>query len=163
MIRIEGWPRTLTWSNFTVVPGRPPGQDKYATIRCETNNHDLDVGREGRIRFVENLVIGIVVATQDCWVVRGHEAPALLNHEQGHLNLFGAGAHVLKSRLEAIRENSLSRLSRALNEALRDYDGQIDALDRQYDHETENGMNSGAQTRWDARIRAAMEGRASLF
>ncbi len=163
MIRIEGWPRTLTWSDFTVISARPPGQTKYATIRCSTDNHDLDIGREGRERFVEGLVIGIILVSADCWVVRGQQSPALLNHEQGHLNLFGAGARVLKSRIEALRETSLSRLSRSLNETLRDYDCDIDGLDRQYDNETENGTNSAAQARWDAHIRAAMEGRASLF
>src|SRR5262245_30988779 len=90
-VTLTGWPRALTWDDFTEVDSAPSGAtDEAAQIDSQAIQPErVDITREsGRLR-VSAYTVTVRVITDNSWVVRSQKSAALLSHEQGHYDITG--------------------------------------------------------------------------
>ncbi|MEQ1762793.1 MAG: DUF922 domain-containing protein [Pyrinomonadaceae bacterium] len=165
---MNGWPRTLSWSDFTSIPN--PGPTELRAL----NGHPI-VARVGLsiMFFIGNsprVGDGTTFRSVDVRlqvnrleyvpsrIPAGQEA-RYLQHEQGHMDLMGLLARELEVALLALRGSSSADLTvqanstvdQAVNSA-RMYAINVPRRDCLYDRETNHGMNQPGQTRWNRLI-----------
>ena len=165
---MQGWPRTLTWNDFTAIPN--PGPTQLRAL----NGHAI-VARVGlSIRFYISTSPRVPDGTSfrsvdvrlqidrleyvPSRIPSGEEA-RYLEHEQGHFNLMGLFAREMEVALLALRAPTSADLTTQANDAVdhavssaRMYAINVPGRDCMYDRETNHGMNRGQQNRWNRLI-----------
>ena len=165
---IRGWPRTLSWNDFTPITNPGPrqlvalnGHPIVARVNLTIMmNPGLSPRRPDGKRF--NSVEIQLIAQSLQYVptrVPASQAAYYLQHEQGHMDLMGLFARELEINLlglEAVSAADLTiRAQRAVNEAVANaqmYAINVPNRDCIYDRETNHGMNRQQQQLWTARI-----------
>lgn len=172
---LRGWPRTLTWADFTAIPNPGPGQLVALNGRAivarvsisimfypETSQVLPDTGILTGVHFGDADVSVILNRGQMQYVPsripRGQQA-YYLRHEQGHLDLMGLFARELYVRLMALRAVDSAGLLRAAD---REVDAAVGSArmyainpphsDCIYDRETHHGQRRQKQDQWNHRI-----------
>jgi hypothetical protein len=163
-----GWPRTLSWSDFTAVPN--PGRGQLVAL----NGHPI-VARVGlAIAFFPGSsprpahgrsfnTVDVRVVTNGLQYVPSRipagESDYYLRHEQGHMDLMGLFARELEVALLALRAETAEELTQqaaaAVEEAVtsaRAYAINTPRLDCTYDIDTHHGMLRHQQERWNTLI-----------
>ena len=163
-----GWPRTLTWNDFTPVPN--PGPGRFVAM----NGHPIVARVSVAIQFFygssprkpdgcsfKAVDLRVVVNSLEyvpSRLPKGQEA-YYLKHEQGHLDLMGLFARELEVALLALRAPLSAHLPQLANAAVDQgvFNAQVFAInqggfDCMYDRQTNHGMSRGQQERWNARI-----------
>ena len=163
-----GWPRTLSWNEFTQVPN--PGPFQFRAL----NGHPI-VARVGIaiVFFPGNSprtpdgrrfnTVDVRVAVNSLEYVPSRIPPGqearYLRHEQGHLDLMGLFARELEIALLALHPPTDVELTQqaqsAANEAVTNaqtYAINVPGRDCLYDRETDHGMNQRQQDRWNTLI-----------
>ena len=95
-VTLTGWPRSITWDEFTEVDSAPSGASEAAQIDSQAIQPErVELTREnGRLR-VSAYTVNVRVFTDNSWVVRSQKSPTLLAHEQGHYDITGLSAYLL--------------------------------------------------------------------
>jgi hypothetical protein len=156
MLRIAGWPSSITWDQFREVANRPAGVNENALINPITSNSGLQTDETDGMHFVSNLTYTILVNSDVSWVVAGHKTDELLVHEQVHFDILGLKMRGMMQQIEELRKPSLTELGQALNELLQQTQTDASEMNETYDTETNHGINREAQARWEQRIREAI-------
>ena len=126
--------RTLTWGDFQPVrPNSLRGFDAEAGGR-------ISVRSTGR-----GAALVVVIAVRHTARVETDtvQTAALLQHEQGHLDLTIIAANRIKNDVEG---------GTAWATAMRQRGGGLATANTKYDNETNHGANASAQTRWNAQL-----------
>jgi hypothetical protein len=159
---VNGWPRALTWDDFTEVQSRPADAEgtENAQIHCEINQPErVAVSRDGTQRRVSSLTVTIGIVRADNWVVRSARTPELLSHEQGHYDITGLMGRDMGNEILAARAATLEDLQQQITSIIGRYRQQARDLNARYDTETRGGANRDAQRRWDESIRGSIDNR----
>jgi hypothetical protein len=130
--------RKLRWEDFRGTPPKRSSDDEVALTASVIMLKSLG-NSQGKIE------IEIVAAFDPAisWVRHGHRTPEVLNHEQRHFDLAEYNARRLRSEIKSIQgyQELFDRITR-----------EGDALQDQYDRETDHGTDLEAQARWNRRI-----------
>ena len=154
---VEGWPRCLTWGDFTELASRPPGETEDAQIHTETAGPDeATVERVGNGMRVRDLTLALTVISTDTWVVGSQRTDRLLNHEQGHFDITGLVARDMARQILRARAQSLNELQRQVRRLIARYNNLADRLTNQYDRQTDHGRNQASQRKWNDQIQQAI-------
>ncbi len=156
-IRVTTLPR-VGWELFRPVPSIP-GTTEEAQIAPEFPAlQGLRPERTPGGRFrLPSLTLNVGVNRQDTMVVNGaNKTLDLLKHEQGHYDLLVLVTRAFARELESLEAASVPELGRLLNQARDTHDARAQALDAEYDKQTEHSRNRIAQQRWDNAIRTAL-------
>lgn len=152
--QLSGWPRQVSWDEFSPRSSRPAGTDEDAQISVQMNGAELKVVREnGRFRLGEGELPIILVSAQT-WVIKGKQSAELLNHEQGHFDIAGLCNRDIVKKLQKLRTRSTSRLASEAKRIMEEGDRRADTLSKAYDStaETDHGKNKKRQKAWDDAI-----------
>lgn len=160
MLRVEGWPINLSWSQFREIATRPRNASEDAQINPLANVGTLTADQGEFLGFqmyhVTGLVVTISINPESTWVVAGRRTPELLRHEQGHLDLLGLKARGMLQEIGRLRKPEEVELRAAVNRVIRDFQHRAQALDARYDRETDHGRNRSGQLRWNQQIQRAI-------
>jgi len=161
--RLDGWPRSIAWSEFSEVASRPAGVNEAAQIHTEVVQPDqVGVQREnGRLRL-GGYVVRVQVVSADTWVVTGQKTNELLAHEQGHFDITGLSGRDMVRDLGAIRAADTDELQREVHRIIAHYGQLSSTLSSQYDTETRNGADRAQQQRWEAHLRSCSQNGSPL-
>jgi Bacterial protein of unknown function (DUF922) len=154
---LAGWPRTLTWADFSEVESRPSGSDENAQIHSEiTQPENVAVQHEHGQYRVSSLTVNLSVDPGDSWVVRAQKTPELLSHEQGHYDLTGLMGRDMGNEIMAARGRTVHALQLQVTGIITRYRRRAADLNSRYDTETDHGRTRDAQQRWDEHIRGSI-------
>jgi hypothetical protein len=173
---LQGLLRQLSWSDFRVVQGNPPGPGQHAagaftsaSIRPYQYAFRPPHGAHTPLSLVDNLTISIVFDAGQSWVKSwvsssaGSFASDLLNHEQGHYTItalvgrdFFVDMMLLKSRSFPNRTQANQAVSAIQSASL----SKLAAIQALYDNEVHPEQDSGQsrgpiQQLWDGYFQAA--------
>jgi hypothetical protein len=156
-IKVVARPARLTWRNFKAV-AVIPDSDEEAQIAPETNLparlHPVKVKDKFRL---PDLTITIVLKSSDTIVIRTADKTAdLLEHEQGHFDLMILSARAMAADLENIEADSLAELQSAVSDVQSTHGERADAVDKEYDRQTDHSRNAAQQRRWRKLIDEAL-------
>jgi hypothetical protein len=138
--------RPLTWSDFkSKVPG-----SKYAAEVFPTLGYDE---RTEIIKGIINLQLAVKVCLPKsaCWVKAGSINDYTLNHEQRHFDIVKIAAEHFKQKVKS-RKLSTANFDGPINEEYLDAYREMNSLQMQYDNETQHGMDTAEQQRWNEQI-----------
>jgi hypothetical protein len=156
-IRVLTLPR-IGWELFRAVPSIP-GTSEEAQINPELPalaNLRPERTPGGRFRL-PSFSFHIGVNQQSTMVVRtANKTADLLKHEQGHYDLLVLVTRALARELESLEADSVAELGRLVNEARSTHDERAQALDAEYDRQTNHSRDRAAQQRWDLAITSAL-------
>jgi len=159
---LKGWPKQLGWKHFKKLASSPRGATVAAHIESQWQLKPSRFVRDRhgwRLNAV-NLVVSI--DPNHTWVVRGQETPALLNHEQGHWDITGLIAREAHRAYEQLRARTPGALTQQMQSLQTRLQAKATHLNRQYDAETNHGVNLTPQQRWDTLIHTCIVDNKSL-
>ena len=156
-IRVQALP-PIGWELFRPVASIPDTSEE-AQINPElpsVPNLHPERTPGGRFRL-PSFTFSVGVNRQNTMIVRTASKTAdLLKHEQGHYDLLVLVARAWARELESLEVESVAELGRQLAAARQTHDERAQALDAEYDKQTEHSRNRAAQQRWDIAITAAL-------
>lgn len=166
--RLIGWPRKITWDEFTQLAAPPVGEyphgvDPAAETRVgwKTSDYIPHVLEQGQWRlgaFTLSLRI-----QSDSWVVKDQMNETLLRHEQGHFDIIGLVARDLLKAWGALRASTNENVDRDFWRIYKVYRAHAVLLSKQqYENDTNYGRNPKSQSDWESRIKACIQQGASL-
>jgi hypothetical protein len=155
-ITYTGWPRSISWDEFTPRTSRPAGVQEDAEIKCASNPR-WDWSCDGGNCRITALTVEARVNRDASWVVEGRQSAELLHHEQGHYDIFGVLTRELNQALVALRARSGAALQRQIASTRASFQARIDQLMVDYDNQTQHGADRTAQRRWDERLRSSID------
>ncbi len=158
-LQLSGWPRKISWSEFSVLKKRPHGQMEDAQIAVMLLPTNIKVTQtKGQFQLAGGN-FKIVVDKSNSWVVSKQRNSKLLSHEQGHYDLSGLCYRDMITELKRIRAGSIKRLKQQLNKIMKKTDQRSDQLSIQYDskQETNHGLNADRQQSWERQIKKSIE------
>jgi hypothetical protein len=152
--RLIGWPRQLSWSDFTDIQTRPEGESEDASIAMQMRPGELRFLQEGGQHRFGDVEFNMVLNSSATWVVTSAKRSELLHHEQGHYDIVGLCYRDMVNEIRALRERSRNRLVRAVRRVMRAHDQRADSLTRAYDstQQTNHGRSSARQQVWSRQI-----------
>ncbi|MEW8507105.1 MAG: hypothetical protein AB2598_10385 [Candidatus Thiodiazotropha sp.] len=159
---LVGWPRQLTWSDFSDIQNRPAGESEDARISMGFRPGRLRIVQDGtEYRFGE-MEFNMVLNAAGSWVVVSGKTDQLLAHEQGHFDIVGLCYRDLVADAGRLRGGSRNRLVREMRRLMADADSRAESLTREYEIQTEHGRNSANQLAWQNQIAACRRSGAPL-
>ena len=144
--------RPLTWAQFRGVPPAAPGP-LAAESRCALAYSGSARGQNGKLRF--DLRVRTYFLPADSWVRPDRRTARLLAHEQLHFDiaeLYARRLHQQFDRATFTAQNYAARSRKVFEENWRAYQ----AYQRQYDAETDHGLKTEAQARWQITVARAL-------
>ena len=159
VVTLTGWPRSITWDEFTERSSRPEGAEEAAQIHSEAIQPDkVDVDRTNGRFHVKDYIVNVEVVAADTWVVTSQKSNALLNHEQGHYDITGLTSRDMVADIAAARGTSPKDLGEQVQKIIARTRTLGAKLTKLYDGDgpggTERGKNAGNQTKWDAHLKS---------
>jgi hypothetical protein len=152
---LKGWPRTITWKDFTDVENKPAGAgDENAQIDSQVEQPaDVAVVREGDSFRVTGYVAKQKIFKENSWVVTSAKSAELLDHEQGHYDITGLIGRDMIADIGAARASSPADLGREVKRIIAEANALGEKLTKAYDHKgtggTDHGRDRAAQKRWN--------------
>lgn len=159
-VTVEQVPAALRWNNFREVDTLPDADEanELAQIRPElgaVQNIPIEQAPSGRLRLGD-VTFTVGLDRRRTAVLRtATKTDELLQHEQGHQDLFFLAMRAMGRDLEAIEATDPSDLSQKVQDAQVLHHTRAETIDDLYDDETEHHANRKQQARWDAAIAAA--------
>jgi hypothetical protein len=153
-----GFPRAISWKDFTEVDAAPDGSDEEAYTKAKWNvSYGFPAGTGDYT--VNNIVVSMTMVKTASWVVKGSQSDDLLKHEQGHFDITSLGGRDIHRELSNITAKSLKELKAAIAKLISDTEAAVAALNDTYDDKTkgtDHGADAKAQTRWSSKIATAI-------
>lgn len=84
---------------------------------------------------------------------RFKDSTRILNHEQLHFDITHYFASQLDLELKAIKSKDVTTTSKILSDLYFKYCKKLDQMQRQYDEETDHGLNIEAQAMWERSVK----------
>ncbi|MCU7931089.1 MAG: DUF922 domain-containing Zn-dependent protease [Candidatus Thiodiazotropha sp. (ex Codakia rugifera)] len=161
---LVGWPRQLTWSDFSDIQNRPQGESEDARISMGFRPGRLTYVQENSEYRLGEVEFRMVLNASGSWVVVSGKTAVLLAHEQGHYDIVGLCYRDLVAEIRTLRDSSRRRLIVAVRRVMREHDQRAESLTRQYDSEqqTDHGRNSTRQQAWERQIQACRQSATQL-
>jgi Bacterial protein of unknown function (DUF922) len=156
-IRVVAIPR-IGWELFRTVPSIPdtPEQAQIAPELPALQGLRPERTPGGRFRLPA-FTFHVGLNRHDTMVVRGAAKTAdLLKHEQGHYDLLVLVTRAFARELESLEAASVAELGRLMGVARQTHDDRAQAVDAEYDKQTDHSRNRQAQQRWDMAIANAL-------
>ncbi len=158
--RPNGLGLVLTWDDFR---GEPP---PFRTEEAARIAYSLDLVYEislvprndGYLASSEHADLKVSVLRERSWVHPWAKNPAVLRHEQGHLDIVEAFRGLFLMELEGIScwgrtaEEALAKLKAQVKGLFDTALGQLEKIQELYDRETAHGTDPQAQAAWEERI-----------
>ncbi|MDN3588704.1 DUF922 domain-containing protein [Pedobacter aquatilis] len=148
----QDFPEPVQLNFETYFKGKPDENSPYFALTSMTWKYSYE-STIYRNRVVINLKNEVAIDKNRSWVkwdkINNEETKAnLLHHEQGHVNIHYIlqleSDRVLKNRNYSVK-NFKNQISDLANQISKYYD----TMQRNYDDETEHGINRKMQARWD--------------
>jgi hypothetical protein len=150
--------RKITWNDFK---DRPNPRSKFnAAIFTSLALEGSPYVEQGTV--VLPLEVKVYMLPGSSWVKSGGESDYGLNHEQRHFDVTRIVGKRLSHRLESMEINP-DNYDGLVNGAFFDAFREMNRLQEIYDGQTRHGMDSGAQSRWNAILDQALEGNMELL
>jgi hypothetical protein len=87
--------------------------------------------------------------TANTWVIKGRTSDALLEHEQGHWDIFWMMAKEMERELQGLSNKEADSRFQAINEKYKNFN-------KQYEDETQHSRIASKQKEWNCKIASAM-------
>jgi hypothetical protein len=158
VVTLTGWPRSISWDEFSEVAAAPGGAAEAAQIHSEAvQPEQVEVDRDnGRFR-VSAYTVRVEVVADDSWVVKSQKSSALLAHEQGHYDITGLTARDMVAQIAAVRAASPQDLQTQVTAIIERTKTLGKRLTDLYDGDgstgTHHGKHAANQARWEAHLR----------
>ncbi|RYE30528.1 MAG: hypothetical protein EOP42_12065 [Sphingobacteriaceae bacterium] len=138
--------RPLVWSDFQE---KPRGSKYAAVVFPSFGFEEKKEIKKGMINI--QLEMKVYMPKSACWVKNGYQNDYTLNHEQRHFDLVKI---VAKHFEQKIREARLpvANYDGILNVQFYESFREMNQLQEQYDEETQHGLSTTQQERWNQRI-----------
>jgi hypothetical protein len=157
-LQLNGWPRSISWSEFTDISSRPSGIDEDAQIHSDVDQPQrVAVARENGLFRVSALTVSLSIVSDDTWVVTAQKSADLLSHEQGHYDITGLMGRDMGNEILAARSRTVNELQNQVTSIIEKYRQRAKTLTTQYDKESDHSQNRDGQKRWDERIKNATQ------
>jgi hypothetical protein len=162
-LRLQGWPRQLSWDDFQNLPFAPAGEPQHAA--AIQSGFSVPAGGllpspEGdRWRYLYGTV-EVRMESAHSWVAEAHRTPGVLAHEQCHLDISGLAAREWLERLRAIDAPNARQALEEAEGSYRELATKLRLVQRLYDHATRG--RPGAQQEWQERIARLMRDGGNL-
>jgi len=140
--------RPLTWNDFQE---KPPGGKYAATVFPSLGFDEKREIESGIIKL--HLAIKVYVPKSACWVKDNDRTDYTLNHEQRHFDLVKIVGKHFEQKIRALKipvTNCDGLINFEYYESFRE----MNRLQDQYDDETQHGINTFEQERWNKKIDA---------
>ncbi|MES2109309.1 MAG: hypothetical protein V4577_11195 [Bacteroidota bacterium] len=138
--------RPLTWADFSgKVPTSKYSAEVFPTLGYEQSAEVAD----GVIRL--HITLKAALPKSAAWVKNESRSPYTLNHEQRHFDIVKIGAERFRRKLT----NSMllpDNYEGTVNVTYLDAYREMTDLQKQYDTETNHGLNTAEQERWNVKI-----------
>ncbi len=144
--------RRLVWEDFRDIPS--PLSRNNATIFTSFSLQGISQMDSGSV--VQTLEISVYMVPSQSWVKVPSEYG--LNHEQRHFDLVRIVADRLIYQLKRM-DLDLDFYQAKINEAYLDSYREMNRLQEFYDKQTQNGLNSDEQQKWNKWIEEALAGK----
>lgn len=166
--RLVGWPRKITWDEFTQLAAPPAGEyphgvDPAAETRVgwKTSDYIPHVLEQSQWRL-GGFTLSLRIES-DSWVVKGQMNESLLRHEQGHFDIIGLVARDLVKAWGKLSASTTEDLDRDFKRFYEVYRAHAVLLSKQqYEKQTNHGRNAKSQSEWESRIRTCIQQGTSL-
>ncbi len=143
--------RPLVWEDFQAKPS--PLSKNNATIFTSFSMHGISLMDSGSV--VQTLEISVYMLPNQSWVKDQSEYG--LNHEQRHFDVVRIVADRLNHKLKNL-DLDLDFYQAKINEAYLDAYREMNRLQEFYDKQTQNGINTNEQEKWNQWIDEALAG-----
>jgi hypothetical protein len=156
-IRVIAIPR-IGWELFRPVPSIPdaPEEAQISPELPALSNLRPERTPAGRFRL-PSLTLNVGLDRANTLIVHGaNKTPELLKHEQGHYDLLVLVTRALARDYESLEAASVAELGQLLNSTRQTHDGRAQALDAEYDKQTDHSRNRAVQQRWDTSIASGL-------
>lgn len=144
--------RKLVWEDFRDIPR--PGSRNNATIFTSFSVQGVSQMEAGSV--VQSLEISVYMVPSQSWVKQPSEYA--LNHEQRHFDIVRIVADRLIYKLKMM-DLDLDFYQAKINEGYLDSYREMNRLQEFYDKQTQNGINSDEQEKWNQWIDEALAGK----
>lgn len=138
--------RALTWNDFQ----EKPRNSKYAAMVFPSfgfDEHPQVINGE----ICVQLDMKVYLPKSACWVKSGYQDAYTLNHEQRHFDITAIIAKRFEQKIAALHL-PVNNYDGPINVTFYDFFREMDHLQKQYDDETQHGINSVLQEQWNKRI-----------
>lgn len=139
--------RPLTWADFK---GTPQGSSRYAAEVFPSMAFDEDVDVVKSVVQVK-LKLKTYLSKTDCWVRSGSRDDYTLNHEQRHFDIAKLACEQFKQALQS-ESKTVTNYDGAIHADYLEAFSKMGELQKQYDRETQHGLNTAEQERWNKHI-----------
>ncbi|MDB6159697.1 MAG: hypothetical protein JWO04_3403 [Gammaproteobacteria bacterium] len=156
-IKVVAHPAKLAWRNFKPV-AVVPDSDEDAQVAPEATLPGR-VGMQkvkGKFRLADSTVTVAPKSTETLVVRTANKTADLLEHEQGHYELMILSARAMAAELEKLEADSAEELQSAVTDVQSTHASRADAVDHEYDRQTDHSRNVAQQRRWRKLIDQAM-------
>lgn len=147
---MTGFDHAVAWREFRTLASRPSG-DEDAFIRAHKRVTYAYSG-SGDSYSMTGVRGSIRVSRSESWVVRGHQTPHLLRHEQGHFDITAIALREEHDRTSTLTGSSAGDLSSQYQAIRAEINTKLAAVNKRYDTQTGHSTDEGAQRRWLAAI-----------
>jgi hypothetical protein len=160
---VLGWHTNLTWRQFRRV-NTPLGTTEEAQTEASIEPPErVAVAKDGAKFKLTNFDVRVRLVPSGTWIVNGKATDALLAHEQGHWDIAGLTAYEYFRELTGLRADDTDTLQSQASAALERIQTKVDALQEQYDRQTDHSRQASEQARWQRLIATAIRsGNAAL-
>ena len=150
----------LEWADFQ---GTVPGNSTFSAftvVNMPSSWGDLMATQNGNMFEVvlPDVSVEALFDKRGSWSKPGDQTPALLQHEQYHLDIAQHWAKELEKLLKAVKgvgataEAAYDDAEAKAEAAIKKCDADCEALEKAYDHETAHGTNTEKQAEWCKKI-----------
>ncbi len=160
---LVGWPRQIAWSEFTDVATRPDGETEDAQVASDTqmpSRHQI-VQDQGQLKLAP-FTARLVVTRSNSWVVTSKKSDVLLAHEQGHYDITGLIARDMIADIGRAHAGSAADLQQQVTSIQQTAQSLATQLTNQYDTETNHGLKTDRQQKWEAHLAALKQNGSRL-
>ena len=138
--------RPLTWDDFqSKIANSKYDAEVFPTIGYDEHAEVIN----GIVNI--NLAIKVCLPKSACWVKVASRTEYILNHEQRHFDIAKIASEHFKEKLKA-ETLPLNNFDGQINVDYLDAYREMDALQKQYDTETQHGSDHSEQQRWNDKI-----------
>jgi hypothetical protein len=154
-LQISPHPTALNWRSFRRVKTDPTGRGLSAQTGWNLRAMNIAMIKtpEGELR-IKSLVVSVGLDHMRCWVVKGDESNALLEHERQHYIFAALVGSELYPTLLALRASTQLDLQQDIRRTSENAFARVDDISARYDRDTDHSRIAGEQTRWENQVRS---------
>jgi len=159
-IRFDYYKEKLEGDTIYYAANRPMGWADFKSTRKLSNKYAAVVMPNFGYEQHEEIVKGVIYVTvtlktylakSDCWLNTPYKEAYILNHEQRHFDVAKIVTEQFKEKIMATKSGP-DTFEGIINMQYLDSYRDMNKLQKDYDNETEHGLNRIAQEEWNKRI-----------